>query len=365
MTARPGFPAVSGAATFQDIRRSLSGQLARSAAGVLRTGILPITTDRLMVGTSSMVVNVQTCVIVHDRNGAVYLPNDGVQPVQLSSAPSSGSRWSIVYSKQRETEAPFSDTAAGPLIDKVESTTSETAARNLLPPGARELGVWKVDAGTTTTNAASGVTYTETVPYTAMEGGVVLLRNAAEMDAWAPHDGAQAYRLDTKTLYVRAGGLWSPVAGVMPRITLYPNGSQTVNNQFGVSNWGAPGVGGSDQSLGTDWFEYVVANGIGVVKVKKAGRYRVVVRMSVQNASGQGIAAYIINNGDTTNPLAQDTVLTHPNYGTMLKLDLGSIPLAADSALGLYIPAASSALALGGTGRAAGQFDVQYLGPIS
>lgn len=214
MTVRPGFPAVSGAATFQDIRRSLSGQLAKSAAGVLRTGILPIGTGPLMVGTASMVVNVQTCVVVHDRNGAVYLPNDGVQPVQLSSAPSSGSRWSIVYSKQRETEAPFSDTAAGPLIDKVESTQSETAARNLLPAGARELGVWKIDAGATTTNAASGVTYTETVPYTAMEGGVVLLRNQTEQDAWAPHDGAVAYRLDQQALIVRQGGAWVRPGGV-------------------------------------------------------------------------------------------------------------------------------------------------------
>ncbi|WP_394685333.1 hypothetical protein [uncultured Microbacterium sp.] len=205
MTVRPGFPAGSGAATFQDIRRSLAGQVVKSAAGVLRTGILPIGTGQLITGTASMVVNVQTCVIVLDRNGAVFLPNDGVQPVQLSSAPSSGSRWSIVYAKQRETEAPFSDAAAGPLIDKVESTTSETAARNLLPAGARELGVWKIDAGVTTTNAASGVTYTETVPYTAMEGGTVLFRNQAERDAWAPHEGSMGYQLDTQRGYEYLG----------------------------------------------------------------------------------------------------------------------------------------------------------------
>ena len=208
MTVRPGWPAVSGAATFQDIRRALAGQVVKSAAGVLRTGILPIGTGPLMVGTASMIVNVQTCVVVLDRNGAVFMANDGVQTVQLSSAPSSGSRWSVVYAKQRETEAPFSDTAAGPLIDKVESTTSETAARNLLPAGARELGVWKIDAGVTTTNAASGVTYTETVPYTAMEGGVVLLRNQTEADAWAPHDGSKAYRLDLGAEFTRVGGFW-------------------------------------------------------------------------------------------------------------------------------------------------------------
>lgn len=216
MTVRPGFPAVSGAATFQDIRRALAGQVAKSAAGVLRTGILPIGTGPLMVGTASMVVNVQTCVVVLDRNGAVFLPNDGVQAVQLSSAPTSGSRWSVVYAKQRETEAPFSDSTAGPLFDKVESTTSETAARNQLPAGARELGVWKIDAGTTTTNAASGATYTETVPYTAMEGGAVLLRNQAEQDAWAPHDGSLAYRLDTAAFLFRYSGAWQVEGGPTP-----------------------------------------------------------------------------------------------------------------------------------------------------
>jgi len=237
MTARPGFPAGSGAATFQDIRRSLSGQLAKSAAGVLRTGILPINTGPLITGTASMVVNVQTCVVVLDRNGAVYLPNDGVQPVQLSSAPSSGSRWSIVYAKQRETEAPFSDTTAGPLIDKVESTTSETAARNLLPAGARELGVWKVDAGATTTNAATGVTYTETVPYTAMEGGTVLLRNQAEQDAWAPHDGSSAYRLDTSRFYRRLGGVWALMGAGREESGLINQGS---SDGFFTVNHGLP-----------------------------------------------------------------------------------------------------------------------------
>jgi len=122
--------------------------------------------------------------------------------------PSSGSRWSIVYAKQRESEAPFSDGVNGPIMDKVESTTSETAARNLLPAGARELGVWKVDAGASTTNASSGVQYTETVPITAMEGGVVRLRNQTEQDAWAPADGALANRIDTGGLLQRVGNAW-------------------------------------------------------------------------------------------------------------------------------------------------------------
>jgi hypothetical protein len=156
-----------------------------------------------------MAVNVATHVAVLDRNGAVFLPNDGVTPVTLSSAPASGSRWSVIYARQRETEAPFSDSVNGPIIDKVESTTSETAARALLPAGALEIGVAKVDAGSANTNAG-GVTITETVPYTAMEGGRVLLRSQDEQDAWNPHDGSEAYRLDLEYPLDRVDGEWVP-----------------------------------------------------------------------------------------------------------------------------------------------------------
>lgn len=209
MTALPGWPAVSGAATFQHIRRALAGQVVKNTAGVLRKGILPINTTALVTGTATMNVAVGGFVAVLDRNGAIFLANDGAVNVLLSSAPASGSRWSVVYVKQRETEAPFSDSVAGPIIDKVESTTSEAAARALLPAGALELAVVQVNAGSSATNAV-GVTITQTYPYTAMEGGSVLLRSQAEQDAWTPHDGSTVFRLDSEISYVRDSGEWVP-----------------------------------------------------------------------------------------------------------------------------------------------------------
>lgn len=208
MTALPGWPAVSGAATFQHIRRALSGQVARDAAGNLRKGILPYTTTALVTGTATMNVAVAQFVAVLDRNGAIFLANDGTVNVLLSSAPASGSRWSVVYVKQRETD--FADSVNGPIIDKVESTTSEAAARALLPAGALELAVVQVNAGSANTNAV-GVTITQTYLYTAMNGGVVWLRNATEQNAWAPADGALAYRLDTATPIFRTAGVWKNV----------------------------------------------------------------------------------------------------------------------------------------------------------
>lgn len=291
MTVRPAWPAVSGAATFQDIRRALAGQVVKSAAGALRTGILPIGTGPLMVGTASMIVNVQTCVVVLDRNGAVFLPNDGVQPVQLSSAPSSGSRWSVVYAKQRETESPFSDTVAGPLFDKVESTQSETAARNLLPAGARELGVWKVDAGATTTDAANGVTYTETVLYTAMEGGTVLLRSQAEQDAWAPHVGSTAYRIDTKRKMTRLASSSAPNGEWLPDVATFL--ARRKNTQsFGNSGWFgiADAFGAADfNDLGT-WSP-------GALQVARSGLYRIGLNVRLQNGSSPMAAQVTKNSG--------------------------------------------------------------------
>lgn len=219
MTALPGWPAVSGAATFQHIRRSLAGQIVKNTAGALRSGIFPFSTAPLVTGTASMNVAVGAFVAVADRNGAVFIPNDGSVNVLLSSAPGSGSRWSIVYVKQRESEPPFSDGATGPIIDKVESTTSESAARTLLPAGAVELAVVKVDAGSATTSAV-GVTITQTAQFTAAAGGAVPFRTRAEMDATTSFMVGQTAVVfaDANTAFrgewVFDGTRWRPGAGV-------------------------------------------------------------------------------------------------------------------------------------------------------
>lgn len=210
MAVIDGWPAVSGAATFQEIRKSLAGQVVRDAAGVMRKGIFPTSTAALVTGTATMNVSVASFVAALDRNGLVLVANDGAANVLLSSAPASGSRWSVIYVKQQETEAPFSDAANGPVLGRVESTTSASAARALLPAGALELALVQVSAGSATTNAA-GVTITQTAPFTAMAGGVVWLRGQTEQDAWAPADGSLAYRVDTGRYMTRTGGAWVPV----------------------------------------------------------------------------------------------------------------------------------------------------------
>lgn len=292
MTALPGWPAVSGAATFQHIRRSLAGQVAKSAAGVLRSGILPSSTAALVTGTATMNVAVGPFVAVADRNGAVFIPNDGPVNVLLSSAPGSGSRWSVVYAKQRESEAPFSDGATGPVIDKVESTTSEAAARALLPAGSVELAVVQVNAGSANTNAV-GVTITQTAKFTAMEGGVVKVRNATDRDAWTPADGALAYQLDLALTYQRVGGAWvsfvlAPPIWYNPAPVTNAMGANTTNvlrTIWGASNPPiARGVSysGNDPSTG------------GVFTPTIPGLYEV--QLDYKQGAG-GFVSYIYKNG--------------------------------------------------------------------
>lgn len=224
MTLRPGWPAVSGAATFLDIRQTRAGEFARSAAGVLRSGILPAHPNALVTAKATMAVDVAAFVAVIDRNGAVGVANDGTVAVTISAAPASGSRWSVVYVKQRESAAPMSDGADGPVLDKVESTSSEATARGLLPVGALELAVVQIPAGATATNSV-GVVITQTHLYTASAGGTVLVRNVTERNAWTPGDGQLVHVLGTDQLfqYVDSTIGWLHIGGKPEIAAITPN----------------------------------------------------------------------------------------------------------------------------------------------
>lgn len=211
MSLRPGFPAVSEAATFLDIRRAVESEIAHDATGAIRAGVYPIFgTGPILSGTSDsgpMTVDVAPFLAGLDRNGLVRVYHEGTDQVEISAAPGSGSRWSVVYVKQRESGAPMSDGADGPVLDKVESTVSLSAAEALVPAGAEKVGYLEVPAGVTTTDAG-GVVIATTIPFTAPEGATVFVRNSVELEAWEPADGARAYQLDAGIPFTREGGEW-------------------------------------------------------------------------------------------------------------------------------------------------------------
>lgn len=214
MSLHPGFPAVSEAATFLDIRRDIESEIAHDASGNIRSGVYPIYgTSPILSATSDsgpMTVDVAPFLAGLDRNGLVRVHNYGTYNVQISAAPGSGSRWSVVYVKQRESASPMSDGADGPVVDKVESTSSLSAARASIPAGGEEIGYVQVPAGVTTTNAV-GVVVSTTIPFTAAQGGVVALRDSTEQAAWEPAPGSPAYRLDIDVALVRGSSGWGCV----------------------------------------------------------------------------------------------------------------------------------------------------------
>lgn len=174
---------------------------------------------------------------------------------------------------------------------------------------------------------------------------------------------------DTGIGYSRKGGSWVPAFGLQPEIALYPTGSAVaVNGAANVNYWATIGSGGSSATPG--WFTYDPTTGD--VTCVRSGRYAITARLVVAatpewtgtdgQKRDQALVAYLVRNGSGTDILAQDSVRTHPTYATMIKLDIGTIPLSAGEKVRMYIAATSASLNIGGAGRVAGELNIRYLG---
>jgi hypothetical protein len=190
-----------------DRRRIQVGMVAKSAAGVARVGVLPTHTNPLVTGKASMGYDLLPFVAVTSRQagGVEFVSNDGSAPIAPAgyAAPNANSRLDVIWVRSRFTA--FGDAANTPEIGLTQGVPNFNPQKPTIPAGALEFAVAEVKSTDETTQT---VVITQTVPYTALEGGDVLLRNQAEQDAWAPHDGARAYRLDTDTQIHRADGAW-------------------------------------------------------------------------------------------------------------------------------------------------------------
>lgn len=195
----------------------------------------------------------------------------------------------------------------------------------------------------------------------------LLLTNSQVKDGWL------FFETDTGIGYARKGGSWVPAFGLQPEIALYPTGAAfSVNGAANVANWAALNTGGSYATPG--WFTYDSTTGD--VTCTKAGRYSVTARMAVaatpewtdtannNQKRDQSLVAYLVRNGSGSDVLAQDSLNTHRTYATMIKLDIGTIPLSAGEKVRMYIAATSAAINIGGTGRVAGELNIRYLGAL-
>jgi hypothetical protein len=210
-------------ATALDGRLAQAGLYSRSAAGVVRAGILGVRTG-LVSARSDMALDVDVFEAVLSRSktyGVTPIANDGLISITLPAAPSSNSRWVRVYVVQRD-NVDAADTDNLPRLDYVAGAAAADPTLPALPTGALPIARILQPANVLGT---ADCTVIEDFPMTAPLGGVVPVRNATERGNWAPDDGSFAFQLDAGILWVRKGGGWW--------------------EEFNDSGWITAGAGGS------------------------------------------------------------------------------------------------------------------------
>jgi len=209
-----GFPAVSGVVDSLELRKHIGSLITRDKDGAVRPGILADHYDNLVTGRSDMRLDVAAFRGVEARRGgAVLLANDATTQTAELAIPASNSWVHVLYTVQNESSSPFGDANDLPIFGII---TGDPAPNPSVPvlniDGAVKLAEIKVSSGAVATNNPSTVEIKNVFQFTALHGGTVPVRDASQMNAWTPADGAEAYRLDLKLPYRRAAGAWRPSA---------------------------------------------------------------------------------------------------------------------------------------------------------
>jgi hypothetical protein len=190
----------------------LAGLIVRDSAGTARGGIFPRHAFSLLLARSDMKLDVGAFEGATVRGGPLFMSNDGtIATPTLALAPTANSRLDVVYFKQNEAASPYSDGDNTPTIGIATGTPSAASPlpKPAIPAGAEELGTVTVPSTATATNSP-GVIITPTHRFTAMTGGVLLFRTAAERALYLTATPAQrAYAIDNGTEALWTGGRWA------------------------------------------------------------------------------------------------------------------------------------------------------------
>jgi hypothetical protein len=215
MASMDSFPGPTGNADANEAGKGLGG-LVVSASGVPRAGIFPNSVANLITGRADLKVDIGIFQSALVRGGAArFSGNDAsaTVPAAALTAPGSNTKYAVFYQKQNETAA--GDATNTSVIDAVQGNafsslpTALADARALLPAGALELGHVALTAGATATNA---MTITQTYPYTAAAGGIVLFRTIADMKLWTTAiPGQRASIIGAKGVWEWDGTIWCPM----------------------------------------------------------------------------------------------------------------------------------------------------------
>lgn len=196
---------------IDDTRRIFGGMVATAADGTPRLGVIdPDPSTPIVTGTSSMAYLVKGDVLfVTQRDsstGGVELSvNDAVASIATTTAPVANSRIDVIWIKC-QFDAYGDSGLYVPTFGVTQGTADASPSVPSIPTGATALAHAEVTSTDTTTET---VVITQVAPFTAMAGGVVPVRNATELEAWEPADGALAYRIDNGLVYQRSAGSWA------------------------------------------------------------------------------------------------------------------------------------------------------------
>lgn len=192
-------------------RKAMSGLIAINADGVPRSGIFPQKEVLIVVGSQAgMTYRVKPFegAMIRDAGGSdgvVLYANDAITDVSTSPAPSTGSRWDLVYVQYPESTT--DSTSSKPVLGVVQGTASGTPSKPsaLLPASSYVLAESLVSAGNSTTLDAS---ISQVWRFTAARGTAISVRNQLERDEIAAFPGLRVTRLDNGTTEKFTGAKW-------------------------------------------------------------------------------------------------------------------------------------------------------------
>lgn len=181
-----GFPAASGTVDSTELRKDLAGLIYRDNAGNARSGVFARNLTALvtaLAGTWTVsTAAFEGCSV--RGGGPIFMANDGAtaSPANTSQAPGANSRKDVLYFKQNESAAPYSEANNSPIFAWAYGTPSSTPAKPSLAaiPGAVELAEVLIPS-TATSMSSAGVVITQTYAFAALTGAPIWVRNAAEL----------------------------------------------------------------------------------------------------------------------------------------------------------------------------------------
>lgn len=193
-----GFPGVSGATDFGELRKLFAGLIIRNASGVPRAGILRDKTGPIVSGRGDLSVDVGRFPYISVRDGgAIFGLHEGTTQVPIPALPTSNKRIDILWVRQN-----ISDLGDPTDLPQFGWTTGDAAAipeppTTPLPAGAVEVARVQVSVGTTVTNDAAKVTITQTAwNSTGLAGTSIPFPTLGDLTAWKTAARGQLARVD-------------------------------------------------------------------------------------------------------------------------------------------------------------------------